>query len=196
MRRDLGIDNDRVVLLFSGKLSIRKGTHVLVEAVKHLPCDLRERVVVMFLGDGSERQKLTDLAGLEPAIRVVFVGFKNQTELSPYYHAADMLVLPSMFSETWGLVVNEALHHGVPCVVTDQVGCAPDLVEPGVTGEIAQAGSAESLAEALQRARCLVGKEETAAACRQKVAGYTVHAAAEGIARAYWSVCGSTAIPV
>jgi len=57
-----------------------------------------------------------------------FTGFLNQTEISKAYIAADCLVLPSDYRETWGLVVNEAMASGLPCVVSDNCGCAEDLV--------------------------------------------------------------------
>ena len=43
------------------------------------------------------------------------------------YIAADCLVLPSDYSETWGLVVNEAMASGLPSIISDRCGCAPDL---------------------------------------------------------------------
>src|SRR5262249_21925258 len=46
------------------------------------------------------------------------------------YVAADCLVLPSDTRETWGLVVNEALASGLPCIVSDACGCAEDLIDP------------------------------------------------------------------
>ena len=65
---------------------------------------------------------------------------------------------------------------------------APDLVEPGVTGEIAATGSAESLAAGIARALPLVGRAEIREQCRDKVSGYTVQKAAQGIAEAYAAV--------
>jgi glycosyltransferase involved in cell wall biosynthesis len=56
-----------------------------------------------------------------------FVGFLNQTEISKAYVAADALVLPSDYSETWGLVVNEAMASGLPCIISNRCGSAPDL---------------------------------------------------------------------
>jgi glycosyltransferase involved in cell wall biosynthesis len=56
-----------------------------------------------------------------------FAGFLNQKEISQAYVAADCLVLPSDYRETWGLVVNEALASGVPCLVSQACGCAEDL---------------------------------------------------------------------
>ena len=122
-----------------------------------------------------------------------FLGFQNQSQLSPFYHSADALVLPS-HSETWGLVVNEALHHGVPCVVSDAVGSGPDLIEPGVTGEMFEAGSVWGLAAALQRAIGLMGRPEIREACRGKVGEYTVDKAAEGIAAAYRFVANRSSV--
>ena len=59
---------------------------------------------------------------------------------------------------------------------------------PGVTGEIFETGSAQSLASAIQRVPALLGRPEIRERGRQKVSGYTVAKAAEGIAKAYWAV--------
>jgi glycosyltransferase involved in cell wall biosynthesis len=185
-RAELGIFGDQIALLFSGKLYPRKRPHVLMEAVKRLPEAERSRIVLVFLGSGEQKETLRTEAVKDPAIRVSFPGFKNQTELSPYYHAADILVLPSAW-ETWGLVVNEALHHGVPCVVTDTVGCAPDLVHPGITGEIAT-GTPQGLADALMRALPLSQREGVRDRCRSVMSDYTVEKASKGIRDAFEQV--------
>jgi glycosyltransferase involved in cell wall biosynthesis len=56
-----------------------------------------------------------------------FAGFLNQGEIVKSYIAADCLVLPSDSGETWGLVVNEAIASGIPCLVSDACGCAEDI---------------------------------------------------------------------
>jgi glycosyltransferase involved in cell wall biosynthesis len=185
MRERLAAAEGDTVLMFSGKLSRRKGVHVLVDAVKGLPAGIRSRIVLLFVGDGEEKQALRDSCQAEPAVRAFFAGFQNQSRLSPYYHAADLLVLPSVIAETWGLVVNEGLHHGLPCVVTDAVGSADDLVEAGASGETAEAGSTAGLAEAILRALPLTGEALVRAKCRDKVSRFSVDAAAAGIASAY-----------
>ncbi|MGH9175176.1 MAG: glycosyltransferase, partial [Vicinamibacterales bacterium] len=131
-------------------------------------------------------QDLARWAAASPKIRTTFLGFQNQRQLSRFYHAADLLVLPSRASETWGLVVNEALHHGVPCVVSDRVGCATDLIEEGITGHSCRADSSAALADALEAATTLVGRDEVRRGCRTKVAGYSAEVAAAGIAEAYF----------
>ena len=188
LRRRLGIEDSQYCFIFSGKLSLRKGPHLLLQAFRHLSISLREQCVVVFVGNGAERESLKQLAEDTPALRVHFVGFQTQQQLSPYYHAADLLVLPSLTAETWGLVVNEALHHGLPCVVSEAVGCAPDLIERGKTGELCRTGTSADLAGAIQRALVFKDRLEVREQCRQQVSHYTVEHAAAGIARAYWSV--------
>jgi glycosyltransferase involved in cell wall biosynthesis len=186
-RAQLGIGPDRIVLLFSGKLVPRKGVGMLPAAVRCLPPELAGRIVLAFLGEGELRLSLQQATVRSPAIETRFLGFQNQSKLSAFYHAADLLVLPSRQDETWGLVVNEALHHGLPCVVTEMVGCAPDLVQPGETGEWCRADDAADLAAGIERATRLIGQSDIRDRCRAAVADYTVEAAARGIVTAFRS---------
>jgi len=190
-RAELELSANDLAILFSGKLSARKGPDLLVNAVKTLPATIRERVVLLFLGDGALKPALMASAQASPAIRARFLGFHNQTQLSRFFHASDLFALPSLSFETWGLVVNEALHHGLPAVVTDAVGCAPDLITENQTGIICETGSVPALATAMERALELVRRSEIRQACRQRMEGYTVRRAAEGIARAYHDAMNS-----
>jgi glycosyltransferase involved in cell wall biosynthesis len=184
----LNLDVGQTVLLFSGKLSRRKGPDLILHAIKQLPPDLREKICVVFLGSGQLKNELERLAQESPPVKVFFPGFQNQTQLSRFYHAADLLILPSRENETWGLVVNEALHHGLPCVVSEAVGCAPDLIENGVTGMAFETNSSQSLASALQQAFKLIGRDDVRWNCKRKVDSYSLENAAQGIAKAYWAV--------
>jgi len=185
IRQQLGVRDDQIVLLFSGKLVARKAPATLMSALEMLPEEQRNHLFILFLGDGEQRPELEQMS---TSLNVHFVGFKNQRELSPYYHAADALALPSISGETWGLVVNEALYHGLPCIVSDRVGCTPDLIKPGITGEIFRAESASSLADAIQRCVLLLDKPDTSAKCQALVSKYSIEAAARGIAQAYAEV--------
>lgn len=184
-RAELHLTSEHQVVLFCGKLSPRKGPDLAILAVKQLPPDLRQRTVLVFLGDGEMRPALETLALEPPAVAVRFAGFQNQQMLSRFYHAADLLTLPSRQGETWGLVVNEALHHGLPGVVSDAVGCAPDLIQTGITGEVFRNGQSDDLSRALLRVMSTPNDEARRARCQQQVEGYTVARAAEGIAQAY-----------
>lgn len=180
-RARLHIAPDALVVLYSGKLSDRKGVDLIPPAVRALPPSLRARVHLLFLGDGALRGALESACA---GIPTTFTGFQNQSALSAYYLAADLLILPSRQLETWGLVVNEALLHGLPCVVSTRVGCQPDLVIPGQTGALCQPDSAPSLATALQEGLALTRSPSISATCRAQVASYTVDRAAKAIANA------------
>jgi glycosyltransferase involved in cell wall biosynthesis len=105
---------------------------------------------LLFVGEGEQRQPLEEVAREMQLEGVRFMGFKNQTELPAYYDLCDVLVLPSVW-EPWGLVVNEAMNAGKAVIVSDQVGCGPDLVRNGENGYTFPAGDIPALAAALQR---------------------------------------------
>lgn len=84
------------------------------------------------VGDGALREECVQFASSRQ-LPVSFTGFLNQGEIATAYVAADCLVLPSD-SETWGLVVNEAMACGLPAIVSEACGCVPDLIDDEVTG--------------------------------------------------------------
>jgi glycosyltransferase involved in cell wall biosynthesis len=186
-RADLGIAADDIVILFSGKLSARKGVTVLTAALDAMPRDVRSRTALVCAGDGELRPVLE--ARTCAQVRTIVAGVQPQRALSRFYHMADLLALPSLHAETWGLVVNEALHHGLPAVVSDRVGCAPDLID-GRTGLVCAADRPAELSQAILRVSTWSGDPATREACRAKVAGYTVERAAAGLADAYAAVTG------
>lgn len=182
-RNELNLNDTDFVILFAGKLVQRKDPLRLVEAARMLGGSARP--VIMYLGAGSMQEEIEKAASVDPPVQVCFVGFQNQAGLSAYYHSSDCLVLPSLHDETWGLVVNEALVHGLPAVVSDAVGCAPDLIEEDVTGTVFEAGSADSLALALRRMLPLLNNAASRERCRAIVNAYSVNNAARGIAEAF-----------
>ena len=190
-RKQLNITDTAKALLFSGKLSYRKGVDLILPAIQQLSPEIQKQLVVLFLGDGELKSQLQQQADSLPHTQVHFLGFQNQRQLSNYYHAADMLILPSRYSETWGLVVNEALHHGLPCIVSQAVGCAPDLVKPGVTGDIFVTDDVSSLAQTIENSLCLCQEPKFSEQCQLQVSHYSVDAAAAGIAKAYNLVCST-----
>ena len=97
-----------------------------------------------FVGDGELRE-LVERATINNG-RIHYMGFKDQVELALWYACIDALVLPSLRNETWGLVVNEAGIAGKPAIVSDTVGCWPDLIMNGVTGFVFKGGDADGLA--------------------------------------------------
>lgn len=184
-RQKLNITQNQKVLIFSGKISYRKGVDLILPAIHSLPLETQKEIVILFLGDGELIEKLKQQAKNLNLSQVHFLGFQNQNQLSNYYHCADILLLPSRYSETWGLVVNEALHHGLPCVVSQSVGCAVDLIKSAITGNVFETESIDSLAKTIEDTFCLCDSPRTQEHCQQQVNNYSIEKAAEGIAEAY-----------
>ncbi len=159
-----GLDDTRPVIIFCGKLIPRKRPLDLAAAVQLLP----DKVTVLFVGDGSLAERAR--AWLTPNGGVV-TGFVNQAELPSYYHAADILVLPSE-AEPWGLVVNEAMAAGALPVVSDRVGAGPDLVRG--LGEVYRCGDVAGLTAALGRALTTVEDADIRHQVRDRVRRYSL----------------------
>jgi FkbM family methyltransferase len=176
-----GLPDDRPVILFCGKLIPRKRPLDLTAAVKLLPGP----VTTLFVGEGVLADQVR--AGLDPG-RAVVTGFVNQSELPAYFHAADILVLPSE-AEPWGLVVNEAMAAGTLPVVSDRVGSAPDLVS-GI-GEVYPCGDVTGLAAALSRALVKAEDPGIRDQVRWRVAQYSLEATAAGFEEASLNVVTS-----
>lgn len=124
-RREMGIPEKELVILFAGKLGVKKAPDVLLDAFLGLNSD---RVHLALVGSGPMEEDLRMRGGDHP--RVHFLGFQNQSRMPVVYRLGDVFVLPSRGpGETWGLAVNEAMACGRPVVVTSRVGCAPDLVD-------------------------------------------------------------------
>jgi glycosyltransferase involved in cell wall biosynthesis len=140
LRAAHGFSPGQPIILFVGKLIEKKRPMDLLDAYGQF-VERTRRVGIrapglVFVGSGMLQHKLELYVSRMHLDEVRFVGFKNQTELPELYALGDVLVLPSGLGETWGLVVNEAMCFGVPIIVSDHVGCGPDLVKEGENGFI------------------------------------------------------------
>jgi glycosyltransferase involved in cell wall biosynthesis len=180
LRRQWGFADRDVVFLFAGKFIEKKRPmdflRALEAAVRQEP-----RVAGLMVGDGPLRAACEEFVSSRK-LTVHFAGFLNQSQIVDAYVAADCLVLPSDARETWGLVVNEAMVCSRPAVVSDAVGCAPDLVRPGRSGEVFPLGDIQALSHilvALTRdpARVRVLGEGARAGLRS----YSLEAAVQGV---------------
>lgn len=129
---------DEVIFVFCGKHVAFKRPDWLVESAGRLIAEgLPVRLRIAGSGEMTSQLKARCEALGVPAN---FTGFLNQTEMWRAYVGADVFVLPSTHRETWGLVVNEAMLFRLPAIVSDEVGCGPDLVVEGETGWIFSGG--------------------------------------------------------
>ena len=149
LRAELGLTAGRPIILFAGKFLALKRPGDLLDAFKRLVAraDGQPKPYLLFVGDGELRPALEE-SGRSLGDDVRFLGFRNQSELSSFFDLCDTFVLPSEF-ESWGMIVNEAMSAGRAVIVSDRVGCAPDLVSDGVNGHVYPCGDVAALAEAL-----------------------------------------------
>jgi len=149
LRVELGLPVDSFLVLFSGKFIAKKRPFDLLQALAKIQ---NPKVIALFVGDGGLRQDMEDFIrknNLEH--QAVIAGFVNQSVIPHYYAAADAFIMCSEKGETWGLSTNEAMNFSLPVILSDQVGCADDLVEAGKNGFTYPCGNVSALAEKIER---------------------------------------------
>jgi glycosyltransferase involved in cell wall biosynthesis len=144
LRTRWNLQSDAVTFLFAGKFVAKKHPVDFVRAIARAAAK-GPKVQGLMVGDGPLRATCEAEVNAAAA-PITFAGFLNQSEIAAAYSVADALVLPSDGDETWGLVVNEAMACGVPCIVSDRVGCGPDLIGNSGTGDIVPLNDVERLA--------------------------------------------------
>jgi glycosyltransferase involved in cell wall biosynthesis len=175
LRGRLGLGPSTQIVLFAGKLLPAKQPRELLRAFRKLD---RPGTALVFVGEGEELPALREEAAGARAGTVHFLPFANQTEMPSRYLLADLFVLPSRGCyETWGLAVNEAMHLGIPALVSDRVGCQRDLVTDGETGWVFPVESPDALAAKLDEALTALAdpatRDRVRSAVLERISGYT-----------------------
>ncbi|HEY5056613.1 MAG TPA: glycosyltransferase family 4 protein [Acidobacteriaceae bacterium] len=165
LQAELGLDPSRPVILFASKLQPRKHCDHLISAYTGLaPAPGAEPdPYLLIIGDGEQRAALEAQAAATGLSSIRFLGFRNQSELPAFFDLASVFVLPSRH-EPWGLIVNEVMNAGTPCVVSSDVGSGPDLITDALIdpdGCIYPVGDVAALTHALRR---VLASPETAQA--------------------------------
>ena len=188
-RASLGIPDQSPVVLFAGKLIPKKRPDLLLAAFIEAAVPEAHLVIA---GDGELLPTLRSAA--QGRRDVHFLPFANQSAMPARYLLGDVLALPSEGRhETWGLAVNEAMHLGRPCIVSDQVGCHLDLIKPGPeqqTGWVFPVGDCTALSDTLRGALGLGrhGLARVGEQARNHAAAWSYPAATAGLAAALHSL--------
>jgi glycosyltransferase involved in cell wall biosynthesis len=178
--RRLGLRPELPLVLFAAKLQPWKRPLDVIMAVERAECEAN----VIVIGDGPIRDEVGRLVAGRPWVRAL--GFVNQGEIGEWFGAADVFVLPSD-REPWGVVVNEAMAAGAVPIVSDRVGCGPDLVTPDV-GWVYPVGNVRALARAIEAACEPDALTARRVAAQRRSGEYGVDASAEGIEQAVRSL--------
>jgi glycosyltransferase involved in cell wall biosynthesis len=139
-------------VFLAGRLTDLKGGRFLIEALRQAREQLARPLTLVVAGDGPERPLLEALARRH-ALPAEFLGWVNAPRLRAVMRQADLLAVPSVWPEPFGLVGVEAGCVGLPAVAY-AAGGITDWLRPGVSGELAPADppTPRGLADALVRA--------------------------------------------
>jgi glycosyltransferase involved in cell wall biosynthesis len=145
-------------LIYSGRMERLKGGRVLIEALPEIAARLRRPVSMTFAGAGSDRavweRDAARIRRRHPEIAIEFLGWIPPGDLQAILDACDLLIVPSLWPEPFGLIGPEA---GLRCLPSAAfaVGGIRDWLIDGVNGYLAPGNppTAHGLAEAV--ARCL-----------------------------------------
>lgn len=162
----------KFIVAYIGELSEQKGVSVLLHAI----AAIKERVHLVIYGKGDDVyvRRIHDLVeSLNIAGHVTFMGFDPQ--VAAKLASADVVVLPSIAYESFGMVLLEAMRQRKPAVVTD-IGGMKEIVVNGRTGFVVRANDAAALSEALQRLAgdCALTKAYGEAGYRRFIEHFTV----------------------
>lgn len=145
LRQKLGMPEQQIVLCV-GQFIHRKGIDLLLRVAKHLP----ERIGVYIIGGTKHTRKQKEVYQKHfPQPNIHFLDFCVKEELDCYYQAADLFVLPTR-EDIWGLVINEAMAHGLPVITTDRCIAGMELVGEGQDGYIIPTEDAAALYEKMK----------------------------------------------
>jgi glycosyltransferase involved in cell wall biosynthesis len=180
LRKEKDLHENAIVFMFSGKFIPKKRPMDFVFAIERAVRQ-NPQIQGLMVGDGPLRAHCEQLVR-ERRIPIRFTGFLNQSQIIEAYVVSDTLVLPSDGGETWGLVVNEAMACARTCIVSDRVGCGPDLVIPQKTGFIFPLGDVLALADSmLQFSVNPEGLTSMGIDARSRLKNYSVEKAVDGV---------------
>lgn len=140
LKEKLGIKEKRVILAV-GQFIHRKGFDVLLKATE----DISKEFGVYIVG-GTPNKELLDLKEKLNNNSIHFIEFKSKSKLRDYYLASDVFVLPTR-EDIWGLVINEAMAHGLPIITTEKCIAGLELVKNGENGFIVPIDDSNILAK-------------------------------------------------
>jgi glycosyltransferase involved in cell wall biosynthesis len=130
---------------FIGSIARHKGVHVLVEAFNRLP---PEAALTLYGSESGSPEYAAQVRAMVRHPHVRFAGPLDHRYVGAALRQLDCLVMPSIWYETYGLVIQEAFAAGVP-VVASRLGAPGERVEEGVTGRLFTAGDPDDLAQVL-----------------------------------------------
>lgn len=133
----------RFTLSFVGRLAPEKDLHTLMNIASSIPAELNDQIDWLIVGDGPMKEELEAKA----PENMKFTGYLTGKDLAEVYSISDVFVFPSP-TETFGMVVLEALASGTPAVTANSGG-VKNIIKTGKTGFTCEPGNATAFMEAI-----------------------------------------------
>jgi len=143
--KNLSKNTKTIDILYRGTIR-HKGGQTLIQAFKQIP---NKNLRLHIFGGGRDEKFFKELA--EGDERINFYGWISNDERDRLYQFADLTVMPSIYFETFGMVIVESFMAGVP-VIGSNVGAIPELIKEGYNGWLFESGNVEQLKERLEYA--------------------------------------------
>jgi glycosyltransferase involved in cell wall biosynthesis len=113
--------------LFIGRVCSAKGIDLLIESFTKY-----KNLTLNIVGEIEDKKYLKKFQEIK---NINYLGYKNRSEFKNLFSQNDILLLPSKI-EPWGLVIEEAIYHGLPVICSNKVGCNIDIVKKFKVGLI------------------------------------------------------------
>lgn len=132
---------ESIVIICVGRFIPGKGIDILLKAL----IGIEESVRTLIIG-GEPTEEYLNICEQGKLKGITFIPHISKNELKEYYSFSDMFVLPT-YSDTWGLVIVEAMSNGLPVISTSKCVAACTLIEDDVNGYVLEAGDVDSFRE-------------------------------------------------
>jgi len=145
-RKEFGIDDNRLVILYPAVFLEAKGHMEFIDSIRLSGINLRPEVLIILAGDGPLRSRIEEnikASGLDNNFKLV--GF--QSKIMDYYNISDIILLPSR-SEVFGYVLIEAMACSKPIIAT-AVGAIAEIVTDGYNGDLVPTDKIHTIIEKL-----------------------------------------------
>lgn len=137
-------DYATIDILYAGRLNKYKGLHILINAFKELE---QKNIHLHIVGEGEDMEEFKKIAGSNS--NIIFYGFVPERGLVELYKRANVVVVPSIWYEVFGVVIIESFKYGTP-VIGSNIGGIPELIENGYNGYLFEAGDVAELKKVLE----------------------------------------------
>lgn len=138
---------DRLKLLFVGRLEERKGLMFLINSLERYKKKYKEKFILNVVGKGDNKKYKDVIKKLNLEEEIAFQGYLSDEELNNYYCNSDIFIIPSQM-EGFGLTILEAIQFGIPIIGTNR-GAIPEILKDYNRGFLVSYGDCASLVDTI-----------------------------------------------